>query len=68
MHKKWSGLGVTGQIPWFPRSTYITLFNFFLWGYVKDIICKTSMTSFNELKLRIVAATETVTPQMLKNT
>jgi hypothetical protein len=43
------------------------LLNFFLWGYVKDIVYMTSVT-FDELKLRIVAATETVTPQMLENT
>jgi hypothetical protein len=30
--------------------------------------CKISVTSLNELKLRIVAAIETVAPQMLENT
>jgi hypothetical protein len=40
----------------------------FLWGYVKDTVYKTPVTSFDELKLRIVAAIETVTPQLLKNT
>jgi hypothetical protein len=42
--------------------------DFFLWVYVKDIVYKTPVTSLNELKLRIVAAIETVTPQMLENT
>jgi hypothetical protein len=42
--------------------------DFFLWGYVKDIVYKTLVTSLTELKLRIVAAIETVTPQMLENT
>jgi hypothetical protein len=36
--------------------------DFFLWEYVKDIVCKAPVTSLDELKLRIVAATETVTP------
>jgi hypothetical protein len=40
----------------------------FLWGYVKDMVYKTSVTSVDQLKLRIVAAIETVTPQMLENT
>jgi hypothetical protein len=40
----------------------------FLWGYVKDIVYRTSATSFDELRLTIVAAIETVTPQMLENT
>jgi hypothetical protein len=37
-------------------------------GYVKDIVCKAPVTSLDHLQLRIVAATETVTPQMLENT
>jgi hypothetical protein len=40
----------------------------FLWGCVKDIVYKTPVTSLYELKLRIVAAIETVTPRMLENT
>jgi hypothetical protein len=57
-----------GPIPWPPRSPDITPFDFFLWGYVKDIVYKTPVTSLDELNLRIVAAIETVTPQMLENT
>jgi hypothetical protein len=43
------------------------LLDFFLWGYVKDTVYKTPLTSL-ELKFRIVAAIETVKPQMLENT
>jgi hypothetical protein len=43
-------------------------FDFFLWGYIKHIVYKTLVTSLNEMMLRIVAAIETVTPQMLENT
>jgi hypothetical protein len=35
---------------------------------VKYIAYKTPVTSVDDLKLTIVAATETVTPQMLENT
>jgi hypothetical protein len=42
--------------------------DFFLGGYVKDIVYETPVTSLNELKLRIVAVIKTVTPQMLENT
>jgi hypothetical protein len=49
-------------------SPDITPLDFFLWGYVKDIVYKTPVTSLDELKLRIVAAIETVTPRMLENT
>jgi hypothetical protein len=41
---------------------------FFLWGYVKDIVYKVPVTSSDELELRIVAAIETVPPEMLENT
>jgi hypothetical protein len=44
------------------------LLDFFLWGYVNDIVYKTPVTSVDELKLRIVAAIKTVTPQMLEDT
>jgi hypothetical protein len=46
----------------------VTPLDFFLWGYVKDIVYKTPVTSLDEMELRIVAAIETVTPQMLENT
>jgi hypothetical protein len=60
--------GRDGPIPWPPRSPDITPPDFFLWGYVKDTVYRTPVTSLDELKLRIVAAIETVTPQMLENT
>jgi hypothetical protein len=44
------------------------LLDFFMRGYVKDIVYQTPVTSFDELKLRIVAVIETVTRQMLENT
>jgi hypothetical protein len=40
---------------------------FSLWGRLKDIVYKTPVTSLDGLELRIVAAFETVTPQMLGN-
>jgi hypothetical protein len=55
-----AGLGVMDQ--------FCGPLDFFLWGYVKDIFYKTSATSPDELKLRIVATIETVTPQMLEST
>jgi hypothetical protein len=37
-------------------------------GYVKDIVYTTPVTSLDEMKLKIFAAMETVTTQMLENT
>jgi hypothetical protein len=68
MHFPGRWFGRDGPIPWPPRSPDITPLDFFLWGYVKDIVYKTPVTSLDELKLRIVAAIETATPQMLENT
>jgi hypothetical protein len=60
-------VGRDGPILWPPRSPDITPLDFFLWRYVKDIVYRTPVTSLDELKLRIVAAIETVTLQMLEN-
>jgi hypothetical protein len=49
------------------RRLYRTQYRL-LWRYVKDIVYKTPVTSLDELKLRIVAAIERVTPQMPENT
>jgi hypothetical protein len=68
MHFPGCWVGRDGPIPWPPCSPDITPLDFFLWGYIKAIVYKTLVTSLDELKLRIVAAIETVTPQMLENT
>jgi hypothetical protein len=60
-------VGRDGPVPWPPRSHDITPLHFFLWGYVRDIVYKAPVSSFDELKLRIVAAIETVIPQMLES-
>jgi hypothetical protein len=45
-------------ISWPPHSPDIMPLDFFLWGYVRDIVYKTPVTSVNELKLTIFAAIE----------
>jgi hypothetical protein len=60
--------GRDGPIPWPPRSPNITPLDLSLWGCVKDIVYNALVTFLDELNLRIVAAIETVTQQMLKNT
>jgi hypothetical protein len=49
-------------------SPDITPRDFFIRGYVEDVVYKALVTSLDELKPRIVAAIETVIPQILKNT
>jgi hypothetical protein len=55
-------------ILWPSPSPDIMPLDFFLWGYVKDIVYKAPVTYLDELKLRTVATFGTVTPQMLENT
>ncbi|GBN33043.1 hypothetical protein AVEN_231822-1 [Araneus ventricosus] len=63
---RWCGRG--GPIPWPSRSPDITPLDFFLSGFVKNIVYKTTVLSLDELKRRIVTAIQNVTPQMLENT
>jgi hypothetical protein len=62
--QKWIGRG--GPIPWPPQSPDIIPLDFFLWGYVKNIVYATKVTSVEQLCERIRGAIETVTPQMLQ--
>jgi hypothetical protein len=56
-----------GKIPWAACSPDIAPLDFVLWGYVKNIVYKTSVTSLEALKLRIFAAIKRVAPQMQEN-
>jgi hypothetical protein len=52
VHLPGSWVGRDVPIPWPPRSPDVTPpLDFFLWGYVKDIVNKTPVTSLDELKL-----------------
>ena len=61
-------IGRDGPIAWPPHSPDITPLDFFLWGYVKDIVFRTKVTGLQDLKTRIQAAVATVTPDMLART
>jgi hypothetical protein len=55
MHFPGRRVGRDGLIPWPQRSS-----DFFLWGYVKDIVYKIPVTSLDGLTLIFVAAIETL--------
>ena len=61
-------IGRDGPIPWPPRSPDITLLDFFLWGYVKDIVYKTKVQDIDDLKQRISNAMTTIDEAMLQHT
>ena len=61
-------IGCDGPILWLPRSPDITPLDFFLWGYVKDIVYRNKVRDINDLQHRIVEATDAVTVDMLART
>jgi hypothetical protein len=63
---KW--IGRRGPIAWSPRSPDLTPLDFFIWGYIKDLVYQTKVEDVAELCRRIAAACETITPVMLQNT
>jgi hypothetical protein len=51
---------------WPPRSPYATVFDLFLWGYVKDQGCSISSRKYPGTKVRIRTAIEAITVDMLQ--
>jgi hypothetical protein len=58
MHFPGCWVGRDVPILWPRRSLHIIPLDFFLWGYVKDIIYKTVVNSLDEVKLRTLVAIE----------
>jgi Helix-turn-helix domain (DUF4817) len=59
-------IGRDGPISWAPRSPDLTPPDYFLWGYIKNKIYQTPVTTIAELKQRIRDAIASVTPAMLR--
>ena len=57
-------IGRDGPIPWLPLSPDITPSDFFLWGYVKDIVYRTKVRDVNDLQKRIIQALDTIIVDM----
>lgn len=62
---EWIGRG--GRVAWPARSPDLTPMDFFLWGYIKNIVYSVECASEQEMKDRIEAAFRTVTRDMLRN-
>jgi hypothetical protein len=62
-------LGRDGHMVWAPRCPDLTPPDFYLWGYgyVKEQVFKTKVRDIPELKQRITAAIQAITPQTLRN-
>lgn len=66
MPGRWIGRG--GPTTWPPRSPDLTPLDFFLWGYVKNMVYQVKINNLQHLKTRIRDAMATVTPNMLQAT
>ena len=69
LHNKWIGRGGNDDcvlLHWPPRSLDLTPCDFFLWGYVKDLVYVPPLpTSVDDLKTRITEVLKTIDPDML---
>lgn len=64
--RRWIGRG--GHIAWPPRSPDLTSPDFFLWGYLKNIVYQTAPTTAEELKGRIRQACRNISANVLRKT
>lgn len=64
--KSWIGRG-SDTMQWPPRSPDITPLDFFLWGYIKNIVYRDQPVSMQNLRDKITDAFGTVTADMLQN-
>ena len=55
-------------VAWFIQIKSDTDLNFFLWGYVKDIVYRTQVRRITDLKQRIINAIATIDEAMLQRT
>jgi hypothetical protein len=62
MAGRWVSRG--GPFTWSPRSPDLTPLDFFLWGYVKNILYQCKINDLQHLKACIRDAVATVTPNM----
>ena len=62
----WIGRG--GPIPWPPRSPDLSPLDFFLWGYIKNIVYAEKIRNIQQLQNRITSAIKNVTRDMIQKT
>ncbi|XP_039310613.1 uncharacterized protein LOC120358903 [Solenopsis invicta] len=63
---RWIGIHSPCQ-EWPPRFPDLTPMDFFLWGYMRDIIYQTLPRDRNDLIAKIREASQRITPEMLRN-
>lgn len=59
-------IGRRGAIEWPPRSPDLTPLDYFFWGYLKDRVYQTKLTSIDELKQRIQYEIDNMNPDIIQ--
>lgn len=62
---KW--IGTFSEVSWPARSPDLTPLDFFIWGFVKNRIYQYSFESEQQLRERVTAAFNSITPEMLRD-
>ena len=60
-------IGRRGSVEWPPRSPDLSPLDFFLWGYLKSKVHNDRPRTLEDLKINIINACKSVTPEMLTN-
>ncbi|EFN66784.1 Transposable element Tc3 transposase, partial [Camponotus floridanus] len=61
-------MDTNGPMRWPPRSPDLTPCDFFLWGYIKDIVYAIIPENEEDLRYKITRAVEGITAEMLQST
>lgn len=56
-------IGREGPVPWPPRSPDLNPLDFFLWGYLKQLVYGTEVNDIEQLRQRIIAETNNIREQ-----
>lgn len=57
-------LGRRGAVEWPPRSCDLTPLDFFLWGYLKELVYTRKPTTLAQLRQQIITAFHSITPSL----
>ena len=59
-------IGNQGPVRWPARSPDLTPMDFFVWGYLKNKVYATSHETADALRLAVVEAVNSITPEMIR--
>lgn len=61
----WIGRGIGSILEWPPRSPDFNPLDFFVWGFMTDLVYYNKPSNIHELKMKIEEAVDNITPGML---